>query len=253
MRLNSVNFSGCRSFRSDYDQPLPPVTVAENQLAEEYTSKVVGIPLSILMENAGRGVAEQMKLLFRPKNIPESVEFWTVMGAGNNGGDGLVATRYLYLWGFPVQIFPMVNEERMSELSRQNYRIVRHLGITCNQFDKLGQLRPAKYTVIIDALLGTGLRGEVRPEYRRAISLLSRFRSRGVKIVAVDVPSGLDADRGIPLGVAVRADLTVSLGFPKIGLSTREAAKYSGQVVYVPLGLVLPQEKGSPQLTVRSP
>jgi len=170
-----------------------------------------GVPADVLMENAGRAVAEEV---LRRTQGPVVV----LTGKGNNGGDGFVAARVLRERGRSVTVH-LLSPPDLDTPSGRNLERVRDL---CGEFVD---------GVVVDAIFGTGLRREVEGRIRAAIEEINRRTS---PVISVDVPSGLDANTGRPLGVAVEADVTVTMGLPKIGF--RGAERYTGEVVVAEIG-----------------
>jgi NAD(P)H-hydrate epimerase len=170
-----------------------------------------GIPTDVLMENAGRAVAQEV---LRRTTGPVVV----VCGKGNNGGDGFVAARHLVEGGRPVTVHLLAAPDPDTAAGRNWAKVRSRVG-------------PFSEGVIVDAIFGTGLRRSVTGESLRVIEEINR---RTTFVIAVDLPSGLDANRGVPLGAAVEADLTVTMGLPKIGF--RGAEQYTGEVVVADIG-----------------
>lgn len=164
----------------------------------------LGIALIQMMENAGRNLA-RVVLDERPQ--VRSVAVYA--GPGGNGGGGLVAARHLANAGVQVKVVLSVDPERMSPTAALQLEIVRRLGV-----DVLADPTPAD--VLIDALVGYGLRGDLD---RKAADLVSSFGDHSDLVVSLDVPSGLDATTGRAGRVVVRADTTVTLCLPKTGLA----------------------------------
>src|SRR5690606_37723302 len=137
-----------------------------------------------------------------------------VCGAGNNGGDGLVVARQLALLGVPVRVALVWEPRRLTPDASANLARVRALGVP----NATGAPRTAGASVIVDALFGTGLARAVVGPPAATIRRIVPARPRA-RVVAVDLPSGLDADTGQPHGPCVAADVTVTLGLPKLGLA----------------------------------
>ena len=196
----------------------------------------LGISRRILMENAGRGVAEIVRSKF-----PDARKICVIAGLGDNGGDGVVAGRYLHNWDLEVKIILLGREQDVrSELLLENLQIVKTLGIEV--IEVTSPLDLYAYTdlitkwpdVVIDAIIGTGLRGALREPQYSAVRLINLS---GAKKVAVDVPSGLDPDTGKVTDVAVEANVTVTMHKPKPGLLKEEARKYVGELTVVDIGI----------------
>jgi NAD(P)H-hydrate epimerase len=193
-----------------------------------------GIAGVVLMENAGRNAAAVIDTSYGP-----SGEALVVCGTGNNGGDGYVIARHLHNAGWSVRVVTTGDESRMTPDALTNYRIVRAMGldlaIVSDQQTLQGLLAGVRADdVIIDALLGTGFRGDVREPTVELIAGLNGGAKRA--IVAVDVPSGLDCDTGMPSNATIRADLTVTFVASKIGFAVADAKPYIGSVEVVDIG-----------------
>lgn len=195
-----------------------------------------GIPGVVLMENAGRGATELLIQL----GINGPV--YICAGKGNNGGDGFVIARHLDLHGIDVRVLLFCNPAELSGDAALNYRVLSaaHLGgdwkaasLTASQLDQ--ELAAADW--IVDALLGTGTRGEIREPYVTAINAINRAGQAGRKVFAVDLPSGLDCDNGKPLGPCVRAHHTATFVARKIGFDVTGAEQLAGTVHVIHIGI----------------
>ncbi|CAN5234077.1 NAD(P)H-hydrate epimerase [soil metagenome] len=201
----------------------------DRRAIEEY-----GIPGPVLMKNAGRGAVENMQRW----GIAGKVVI--CCGKGNNGGDGLVMARHLDAAGVEVEIILTSPPEQLSVDAALQYRIVKHAGIKLHLAspDQLkgdwfvDQLQHADW--IVDALFGTGLTGPLRPPFDSAIKTINYSPARKL---AVDIPSGLDGDLGVPLGETIWATHTVTFVALKTGFATVGAAAFLGKVEVVPIGL----------------
>ena len=180
----------------------------DRRAIEEY-----GIPAAALMENAGRAVADEVAKL-------GAARIAVVCGKGHNGGDGFVCARWLHNRGAVVRVIT-VGADEPEVLRRMRVRVEPFAGA-------IGECE-----LVVDALLGTGLRGPVREPHRAAIEAIN---AAGRPVVAVDIPSGLDANTGDPLGAAVRATRTVTMGLPKIGFTRPGASAYAWEVVVADFG-----------------
>jgi len=183
------------------------------------------------MENAGRSVAVEISARFRPKETTIAI----FCGLGGNGGDGFVAARHLACLGFKVHVIlagkasQIVNEE-----AKKNWEALKSLreSVSIYEIPDSSVIPEIKYDLIVDALLGTGLRGPPRPPISQMIKTINEtdaFR------VAVDVPSGIDSDSGKVLGEAVKADLTVT--FHKVKPGLLKAKEHVGELVTKHIGL----------------
>ncbi|MFO7957423.1 MAG: NAD(P)H-hydrate epimerase [Candidatus Brocadiia bacterium] len=191
-----------------------------------------GIPGLILMENAGRACAETACEML---GDAEGGSVALLCGRGNNGGDGFVVARHLANRGVRVTVILLAQAEDVLDRGGEtaiNLRIIRRMGlrmeeVDCREAAAEAVAAHAGADLLVDALLGTGISGEVREPFRAAIEALNES---GAPVLAVDVPSGLDCDTGEPMGVAVRAARTVTFAVNKIGLTRPAAARWTGQV-----------------------
>lgn len=196
----------------------------------------LGLDVRVLMENAGRSVA-----LALAERIPDLAgrEVIVLAGRGNNGGDGLVAARHLHNLGAEVRVFILGEREKLSSPAAANAAVleeagspqVRYLPNKASLKELIGPLERAE--IVLDALLGLGIAGPVRGYYAQAIELLNRARAL---VLAVDLPSGLEADTGRVAGPCVRADVTVTMGLPKLGLLLYPGREFAGELVVGEVG-----------------
>ncbi|MCX5781556.1 MAG: NAD(P)H-hydrate epimerase [Elusimicrobia bacterium] len=201
------------------------VSVSQMQEIDIRTSEEFGIPSIILMENAGRSVAEIVR-----KSNPKKIA--VLCGSGNNGGDGLVAARYLDHWDFQVEIILIKSPDYFSGDTLTNFKIIKSLKIPVSSFATKSSLKD--FELIIDALLGTGTKGEVTGIYREAIDEINNSQK---KVYSIDVPSGIDADKGEILGTAVKADVTITMAIAKKGLVEPNASEYVGKLIVADIGI----------------
>lgn len=196
----------------------------------------LGIPGVVLMENAGRNCAEQIRRRLRPDGGARVIVF---CGPGNNGGDGFVIARHLTNAGAVVQVYLAGDPERLRGESATNHAIARKMGLPVEPIADEAAAREAAGTirqgdVIVDALLGTGFSGEVRePMATLVVAMNDAPKALGV---AVDVPSGLDCDNGSAAAATFRADLTITFVAPKRGLIKPEAGPWVGELVTCDIG-----------------
>jgi NAD(P)H-hydrate epimerase len=187
------------------------------------------------MENAGRQVAQEaLKMLHRGKRV---VIF---CGKGNNGGDGFVAARHLLVKGIRPDIFLAGKINAVENEARQNLDILLRLKTkiieVAGENLYLLKNRVLRYNLIIDALLGIGLSGEVRGILKDLIGIINLSKA---KVLSIDIPSGLDATTGRALGCCVKADRTVTFVARKRGMIKGEGPKNCGRVVVRDLGISL--------------
>jgi NAD(P)H-hydrate epimerase len=175
----------------------------------------------------------------QPATYPLDARVVVVCGAGNNGGDGFVTARHLLARGAEVEVFLAGSSEKVTGDARINHDAYIDLGGTFYELPSGSSLSPLAAALeradyVIDALFGTGLDRPIQGHLAEVIAVMNDSICR---CVALDVPSGLDADSGSPLGTAVQADDTVTFGHLKIGLLTPEGARLAGSVHVVDLGV----------------
>jgi len=218
----------------------------DRRAIEEY-----GIPGVVLMENAGRAVAEEaMKMVAVGGGNPPQSPFTKgggtgrvaiLCGKGNNGGDGFVAARHLHNHGVEVKIYLLckAGEVASSPDAHTHLKIVQKMGLPIKEVltpEEVKEILPELkgFDLLIDALLGTGLTGEVREPYK---TLIEGINALGVPILSVDIPSGLDCDGGHVLGVTVKATRTVTFILPKVGFFKDQGPSHVGELVVADIGI----------------
>ena len=193
-------------------------------------SEYWGVSTLQLMENAGRAVADEITARFGRGG--EVVIFG---GTGRNGGDGMVAARQLAGRGFKVT-YRLVGDQRTisDPTTLHNWLALKAMSSTVKieQYSDSSSISEANSEVIVDALLGTGMKGKIRQPILRAVQVINS--SRGFKL-AIDVPTGIDSDSGEVLGEAVRANLTVTMHSAKKGFS--RAGKFCGETKVADIGI----------------
>lgn len=192
---------------------------------EEY-----GMPGVILMENAGRGAVDYLFSL----NVRGPVII--CCGKGNNAGDGFVMARHLDNHSIPTSVILCSKPEELKGDAAINYHILSKAGVRIEIYNNVDDLQKTLHTAewIVDALFGTGLEGIVKQPYA---DIIQTINSSTAKILAVDIPSGLDCDSGEPLGIAIKAHHTVTFGSLKKGFAAIKAHSYLGQVKVVDIGV----------------
>ncbi|MCI8483991.1 MAG: NAD(P)H-hydrate dehydratase [Lachnospiraceae bacterium] len=192
---------------------------------DKNTIDYFGVPSLVLMERAALGVAEEIERYF-----PEHKEkVLCVCGQGNNGGDGLAIGRILWQRGYHVTIVMIPGKGRLSEETRTQAEILKRYGI-----EIWNDIPEGFFDVTVDALFGIGLTRELEGIYREVIEAMNQMP--GMKI-AVDLPSGIQADTGQVMGIGFRADLTVTFAFSKRGLLLYPGAEYAGRVLLKDIGI----------------
>ena len=201
----------------------------------EGRAEAAGVSTDTLMENAGLAVAQE---IWMQLGSLEDRRIAVLVGPGNNGGDGLVAARHLFEWGAQVRVYAL--RERTDAQWTQTVE----LGVPCgtvsadDNFEALDALLSGA-EAIVDALLGTGSSRPIEGDLAEIMTRLAVIRSRTVKpkLVAVDLPTGLDADSGRLDPLAVAADETVTFHAPKVGLYMQPGAAAAGSVQQVDIGI----------------
>jgi NAD(P)H-hydrate epimerase len=219
----------------------PSLTREQVREVDRLAIEELGMPGILLMENAGRGAAELARRLLG--RGPEPGLALVLCGAGNNGGDGWVVARHLSLAGVRVLVGALqpAAEARgdaatMRAIAERMGLAVRGVGDEAGLAAARVDLERERVALVVDGLLGTGFRGVVRPDVARAIRWTEDLRLRGARVLALDVPSGLDCDSGAAAEPTVRADLTATFVAPKRGFRARSARPFLGRVVTVSIG-----------------
>ena len=194
----------------------------------------LGMPSLLLMENAARGTCEVLESMEPQGRIV------IVCGPGNNGGDGLAMARLLAAKGIASDVYLVHGDKTLTDDARSNREFLHRAGIAVyeGETETVCQILTtlASSDWIIDALLGTGIRGDLRSPYREVVESINLSPAC---VLSIDVPSGLDADQGEPCGVAVHADVTVTFVATKAGFRNESAKSYLGHVEVRHIGIPL--------------
>ncbi|MFC2021472.1 NAD(P)H-hydrate dehydratase [Chloroflexota bacterium] len=226
--LQNKNYSG--GFR------MKIVTADQMRHIDQECSKV-GLPTGVLMENAGKAVAEEVRRIL---GATDGQHVLMLIGPGNNGGDGLVAARYLHDWGLQVSLYlfgqratddphlNLVKEQRVFQVTPRS-----------GDLEELLSDGLSSATAVVDALLGTGKSRPLDEILVRALGQVGRVKERrpGLHIIALDLPSGLNADSGAVDPACLYADDTITLGFPKVGLFNPPGLERAGKITVVDIGI----------------
>jgi NAD(P)H-hydrate epimerase len=211
------------------------VTAEQMREMDRLTIQTYGVSSLELMERAGEAVT-QVILDRYARNAKKGVLI--VAGKGNNGGDGLVTARLLKQKRIPCEVALLAGKDQLSHDAAHNLRAYLKLKgkVTESGADGLASLQQcmAKSGLIVDAILGTGTKSELRGLFAEAIALIN---TASLPVLAVDIPSGLHTDQGIALGAAVQAGTTVALGFPKLGEVLYPGVNYCGELVIADIGI----------------
>lgn len=211
------------------------VTAEEMRNIDQYSIQKIGIPGIVLMENAGLGVVNAIDERYGESRPKVSI----FAGKGNNGGDGLVVARHLVNRGYNVQTYIMAEAKAFTGDALINLQIARNMNLPSEFILSDGDFEKHKERIfssdiLIDGIFGTGLKGAVRGFAANVIEFLN---STGLSIVAIDLPSGLDANTGKVEGPCIWAVLTVTMALPKRGLLMFPGANYVGELQVVDIGV----------------
>jgi len=245
---------------------IPVLSRSQMRAFDKCAIESCQVPGVVLMENAGRGAADVLSAMIaaepprgrgvskarradfparhvrapgQPANYPLDARVVIVCGTGLNGGDGFVVARHLLARGASVSVILTGRAEKVTGEARMNHDAFVDLGGSCLELPEDADLAALRDELsaadfIVDAIFGTGLD---RPIVGRLLQVIEVINEANARKVALDVPSGLDADSGSALGTVVRADDTVTFGHLKIGLLTPEGARLAGRVHVVDLGV----------------
>ncbi len=204
------------------------VSSAQMREIEKIAIEEYGIPEILLMENAAFEVYKRCIIELNKENSITTV----IVGNGNNGGDGFAVARHLFLNGYNVNIVVLGKESNYKKEALINYNIVKKFGIEINIYSEISEKEFNNLILIsdliVDAIFGTGLKGEMPEEYKKSIDTVNSFAR---KIISIDIPSGVNSDTGEVCTTAIKADETVTLGYYKKGLFLYPACLYTGKVI----------------------
>ncbi|MBI2778017.1 MAG: NAD(P)H-hydrate epimerase [Chloroflexi bacterium] len=224
---------------------------AEAMTGADRRAQSLGVSGERLMEHAGTAVAAATRAIADATGRLGRGPVLVLCGPGNNGGDGFVAARRLAQAGIDVVVALVSSAARPSTLdaarnwdrlaaeprvTRVQTPVARDIAILGTGIDKA--------SVVVDALLGTGVRGVLREPVRGAVELIGRARTAGIPIVAVDTPTAVDVSSGDPSDPVVQADLTVTFHRPKTGFRSRRGAALAGRVLVAPIGIPPEADRG---------
>jgi NAD(P)H-hydrate epimerase len=216
---------------------------AEVMTGLDRKAQALGTPGETLMEHAGTAVAAAARALLEHNGRLDRPVL-ILAGPGNNGGDGFVAARRLAEWGITsIAVLVAAGEKPGTADAARNWKrldalpgvrkihapVARDVNMLGQGIDRAG--------VVVDALLGTGVRGQLRDPVREAVHVIRRAREAGVPVLAVDTPTAVDLTSGDPSDPVVRADLTVTFHRPKTGLRARVGKALAGRILVAPIGI----------------
>ena len=209
------------------------VTAAEMRQIDQDTIEGIGIPGIVLMETAGNAIVSAIE-----RHYPTCKRVGIFAGKGNNGGDGIVIARQLAHLCRDVHLFLVSPSDNFTGEADTNLQIAKNLGLRIDEIltetaQSVALNHITRCDLLVDAIFGTGLRGEVREPIATLINVINNL---SIPILSVDLPSGLDADTGNSLGTCVKADRTVTIGLPKRGLLVHPGAELAGKLEVVDIG-----------------
>ncbi|MCM8778716.1 MAG: NAD(P)H-hydrate epimerase [Candidatus Omnitrophica bacterium] len=212
---------------------IKAIEVREAKLIDKKASRDLGISTLVIMENAGRSVAEEI-IKLKEKKIA------IFCGKGNNGGDGFVCARQLLCRGIKPDVFLLGKIEEIKNEARVNLDILFNLGLKVLEVNEenLDKIKFKEYTLIVDAIFGIGLKGEITGFFKEIIDSINLS---GAYIVSIDIPSGLNANTGEIFGSCIKADKTITFFAKKIGMLKNRGPEYCGEIIIKDLGF--PSEK----------
>jgi NAD(P)H-hydrate epimerase len=211
------------------------LTRKQSRNADRFAIGNLGIPGIVLMENAGRGCAEVLL------NLGFGGGAVIVCGGGNNGGDGFVIARHLHNEGVPVKVILLSDSDGYVGDAKANLKIVERLPIELIRYVEGEPIDQVTFTSVdggkaswlVDAMLGTGARGDLRPPINQLVPQMNVWP---IKRMAVDIPTGMDCDGGTVHPTAFNADVTCTFIDLKKGFENPSAAEYLGHVSVVGIG-----------------
>jgi NAD(P)H-hydrate epimerase len=215
-----------------YELSVENARELDRRAVEEYAMDSI-----VLMENAAIGLCTHALDMLRDVADPSVV---ICAGPGNNGGDGFALARHLHNHQIPTRVVRTIDADAYSGDAGKNLRIIERMGIETMGLDAfLGTQPHPSVSLIVDALFGTGLGRAIEGRVGKLVSWINTARSSaGTRVLAVDTPSGLDAQTGLSLGsLVVRADRTVTFAGLKPGMARMEAIEFLGEVHVAPIGV----------------
>jgi NAD(P)H-hydrate epimerase len=215
-------------------KPMPRLTRQQAREIDRLAVERYRIPSILLMENAARAAADVAWEMLAHRTGPVVI----LCGGGNNGGDGLAAARHLHLRGISVTIALTTDPAKYKGDARINWEITQAMEIQTMPADPY-RLEQAAPLLIVDAVFGTGLTRPPRdpfPDIARAVA------AGGAPVLAIDLPSGLDCDTGLPLGSVIAATRTVTFAGEKAGFANPDSRRYTGEVTVADIGCPIETE-----------
>jgi NAD(P)H-hydrate epimerase len=197
------------------------VTAEEMRRIDDVTIREFQVDVLMLMENAGRATATMARRMLQGTTFGKRIA--CLVGGGNNGGDGMVSARHLANWGADVEVIVGTTKDKMKDVPLQQLHILEKMGIPILSTDYA--LRD--YDLLIDGLIGYGLEGNPRD---RVAMIIEDANASGRPILALDVPSGMNATSGEAYDPCIKATATLTLALPKTGFLAPGASQYVGDL-----------------------
>jgi NAD(P)H-hydrate epimerase len=211
---------------------VPAVTAAQMREVDRLMVETYGVSLLQMMELAGHALAQLVRLHLNGTLAGKTIV--VAAGHGNNGGGGQVAARHLSNWGAAVTVL-LESAERISEVPRRQWEALAQLPVNRREGTRaLEFFDRARADLVVDALIGYGLKGRPRGWTEAAIT---RINAQPAPVIALDVPSGLDATTGEPARPCTNATATITLALPKTGLLTPTARPHVGALYLADIGV----------------
>ncbi len=212
------------------------LSAGEMARLDQRTIHEAAIPGIVLMENAAQGAAA-----FFLRTLPDLLRrrISVVAGSGNNAGDGFAMARIFHSRGASVDVVCLRSPQKLSGDALVNFSILQKIGVPVTVWDETMDFDSqweavSRSNAVIDAILGTGLKSEVKGLYRQVIEKMNQLQA---PVLAVDVPSGLDATSGLPLGEAIKATATATFGFLKVGCVVERGPEFTGKLEVIDIGI----------------
>ena len=199
------------------------VNAAEMKKIDSYTIEKIGIPSLVLMERAALSVVHRLQSVLKNKD-----HIAVICGTGNNGGDGIAIARILHINGYQVDIYVLGNVDKQTVATKEQISIARNLGMAIRS-----NFSADEYNIIIDAIFGIGLERDITGEFEE---IIKKINESNAFVVAVDIPSGVNATNGKIMNVAVNADMTVTFGENKLGMILYPGASVTGTIFVEDIG-----------------
>lgn len=215
------------------------VSAQQMREIEKQAIEVYGIPSLLLMENAALAVVQEIRQTVAQMALKESFKTIVLVGKGNNGGDGLALARHLMISGMDVTVFSFAKTEEFHGDAALNCRLYQNAGGRFFVIEGEKQLRLTRLAlhqadIIVDAIYGTGLRGALPSFVEEFVEEVNQTKAW---VIAVDIPSGVEADNGKIYRSAIRAQTTVTFGLPKLGHFLGKGPEYAGRVIVDPISI----------------